>query len=1152
MPFSENSTDQSKPTVSRGVWNALNVVTSAVLVAAGLLLGARIGTRAADRIPKVGPEGYAPSLIAGEPERQAVVDAVSKGWAADRAGIRAGDVLLAWKRGRAGGPVATPLDLSDVEALQAPLGPVTLLGTRDGKKREWTLPPGRWCLWPRPSLPAGLLALFRAGQRRIASGDFDGGIESWRTAVKIAVSTNEPVRAAWLQARLGRELAAKGRWSEGEEHLRLATQRLGVRRREVAIQLLVEWLRRKDGLPGDLIDLADHLLQDELGRKQSGSLSLAATLFHLAEIRYLKFELASSQSLFKQAAQIQREAAPSSIDLLWSLEGEAAVALRGGSIDSASHVLDDAFAILRDRHSQETFEDWALHVDLGTLAVVRGEIEKAETIFTAALLTAGKLNADGYEVANTLSTLGAVELKRGELASAEVRIRRAEELLGRLAPEGPLSSQNCNLLGDLAGLSGDLSGAREQYRRAQVITERIARDSPPMSFYVIFNLYTLAAIEKRNGNLAKVDEYLGQIQSIQERTMRWSFELGGTYYQRGLNAFERGDLAPAERLLLQSLSLRRRLAPESIFVSDSSRVLGSISFRKGDSEKAKEYLERSLAIYEKLAPGTSREAETLNWLGKIDRRQRDLLLAVVHFCRASEAFDVQRRKLGGTPEGRSAFGSKTSETYRDCSAALVDVDRPEEAFHGLERGRARAFLELLAQRDVRGRTDVLPQLDRERRQANAEFDRTQAILERLSPARDQVEIDRLLVRLRELRAQQEKIAERIRRSSPRVAALQYPRPLDLVGARAILDPGTVLLAWSTGEERSFLFVVHPQGNDPGLEVFPIAIGSGDLRKRVESFRALLLRQGPRQAALADQARELYDLLLRPADAAISKASRLLISPDGPLHTLPFAALRRDGRWLAEQKPIHEVLSATVYADLLKARRRSRPIEPGDLVAFGDPKYPAAVSPGTTDPEVRSAVTRGLALNPLAASSDEVRGIAALFPGARTFLGADATEERAKAVPKETRYLHFSCHGLLDERFPLNSALALTIPEHPKEGEDNGLLQAWEIFEGMRLDADLVTLSSCDSALGQENGGEGLLGLTRAFQYAGARSVLGSLWSVSDRATAELMKRFYAYLRAGLSKDEALRRAQVDLIRSPHRELQHPYAWAAFQLSGDWR
>jgi tetratricopeptide (TPR) repeat protein len=202
------------------------------------------------------------------------------------------------------------------------------------------------------------------------------------------------------------------------------------------------------------------------------------------------------------------------------------------------------------------------------------------------------------------------------------------------------------------------------------------------------------------------------------------------------------------------------------------------------------------------------------------------------------------------------------------------------------------------------------------------------------------------------------------------------------------------------------------------------------------------------------------------------------------------------------------------------------------------------------PEILAAVRRGLSLEPLPASLDEVEGLASLFPQNRIFVGAEATEEHVKEVALGARLLHFACHGLVDEKSPLDSALALTIPEHQEKGRDNGLLQAWEIVHDLHLDADLVTLSACDTALGQDMGSEGLAGLSRAFQIAGARSVVASMWSVADIATSKLMKRFYGYLRQGKSKDEALRAAQTDLIHSPW--LAHPCHWAAFQLSGDWR
>jgi CHAT domain-containing protein len=183
--------------------------------------------------------------------------------------------------------------------------------------------------------------------------------------------------------------------------------------------------------------------------------------------------------------------------------------------------------------------------------------------------------------------------------------------------------------------------------------------------------------------------------------------------------------------------------------------------------------------------------------------------------------------------------------------------------------------------------------------------------------------------------------------------------------------------------------------------------------------------------------------------------------------------------------------------------------------------------------------------------------------AHLYLGSEATEEKAKALGRDVRNVHFATHARLDGRLPLDSALVLTPPETFAEGRDNGLLAAWEIFESVRINADLVVLSACDSALGQSVDGEGLIGLTRAFQYAGAHTVAASLWRVSDRTTAELMVRFYRHLKAGLPKDEALRAAQIELIRGPIKvknekgeeveiDASAPYYWAAFQIYGDWQ
>ncbi len=178
-------------------------------------------------------------------------------------------------------------------------------------------------------------------------------------------------------------------------------------------------------------------------------------------------------------------------------------------------------------------------------------------------------------------------------------------------------------------------------------------------------------------------------------------------------------------------------------------------------------------------------------------------------------------------------------------------------------------------------------------------------------------------------------------------------------------------------------------------------------------------------------------------------------------------------------------------------------------------------------------------------------IASLFPGSRAFVGDQVTEDRVLALPSRVGVLHFATHVRLDEQFPLDSALVLSILREREQGRANGLLQVWEIFEKVRVQAEIVVLSACESGLGREVPGEGLISLNRAFHFAGARSVLASLWPVADESTEELMARFYQHLRSGWPKNEALRAAQLELLRGKGGEgFVAPFNWGAFQLSGD--
>jgi CHAT domain-containing protein len=214
--------------------------------------------------------------------------------------------------------------------------------------------------------------------------------------------------------------------------------------------------------------------------------------------------------------------------------------------------------------------------------------------------------------------------------------------------------------------------------------------------------------------------------------------------------------------------------------------------------------------------------------------------------------------------------------------------------------------------------------------------------------------------------------------------------------------------------------------------------------------------------------------------------------------------------------------------------------------LGDPTF--ADEPASLAPAGELAVRAGLVgrLDRLPGTRREAERVAALLaPGATLFLGADATETAVKRLPRNTGVLHIATHGVISETSPLESALVLASGD---AGRDNGLLQAWEIFDQVRVDADLVVLSACDTGLGRAFAGEGLLGLTRAFQFAGARAVAASLWKTPDAATARLMEAFYrSAVEEGVRFDAALARAQRTLIGRP--ETRHPFFWAAFVIDG---
>ena len=1027
-----------------------------------------------------------------------VVDDVTKGSAAEKAGLKPGDVLVSWSGPAVQGALASIFDYWDLQEEQMPRGPVALTGRRDGPETSWTIPPGPSGLTVRPILEEDLLARYLEGKGLVQAKNAQEGAARWRAAAEAASGEV----AVWLSSRAAEALAEAKIWPDVDAAYEKAIDGAAGRPR-VAGVLLRRWaITFRDRRQWDQ---AEERYRRALGILEAGapeSLALARTFNSIGGNAWQRVDLAAAQQHYQRARELWERLAPAAVELS------------------------------------------SIYHNLGNVAQDRGDLAEAEEHFRRAVAVEERLGSS--RLSSELNSLGVVVSSRGDLAGAEEYYRRALALDEKRAPGSLDVAMRLNNLGTLAGERWDLESAQSYLLRALAIKEKEAPDSANLAT----TLVNLGHVAYSRDDLTGAEQHFRRALVIREKAEPGSLDLATLLGSLGRVAERRGDVAAAQDYLQRGLAITEQRAPRGLHQARILTGLGIVAARRGDLPAAEAFHQRALDVRSSQVAGTAQEAESLYEMATVHRAAGRGASAAALFLRALDALETQRARLGGTHETGVGFAATHDAYYHDAAVALVEQRRPAEALHVIERSRARALLALLAERDILFAADVPLELTREKKQADAEYDRVQSRLTRLDAARDEAEIQRLRARSQELRTVQDEIATRLRRASPRLASLQYPQPLDLPGARRALDPGTVLLSYSVGDEETLLFVVQPEGvPEPGFTTLSIPTGERALSAEVEALRRGIQRApAGTRAALAQRSARLYDLLVRPAESEIARGARVLISADGPLQSLPFAALVRRERpataYLVEWKPLHVAASATVYAELKKARRAGAD---ASLVAFGDPRYPARVADASAD----DPLTRGFTLKPLPSTRREVARIAKQFPGrAQTYLGDLATEERAKTLGQDTRYVHFACHGFLDERFPLDSALALSPPVASAEGGDNGLLQAWEIFDRVRIDADLVTLSACNTALGKEMGGEGLLGLTRAFHYAGARSVLGTLWGVPDTSTAILMERFYAHLAAGRSRDEALRAAQIEFVRR-RSSLSHPFRWAAFQLSGDW-
>jgi CHAT domain-containing protein len=505
-----------------------------------------------------------------------------------------------------------------------------------------------------------------------------------------------------------------------------------------------------------------------------------------------------------------------------------------------------------------------------------------------------------------------------------------------------------------------------------------------------------------------------------------------------------------------------------------------------------------------------------------------------------------------TEAGAVASREEAQAAYREYVDLLMEQGEFKEAYNLADEAKGRTLLNFIGaqQKNPPSKDSKYAAPLRELSESIARR-RSQLLAENLGPeqqAKVQKEIEGDESKVREIQLQDEMAhaKERLVWTPPALAEdLQKQMAGDQVA----------LAEFSLGENHSFVWLFAR-----GEVYYEILPPRQEIEKAVRPYldslaaapNALFIQRDI--AKLRGQAEGLFTTLFGRLAPQVEAAPRLIVVPDGLLHYLPFEALMHDGRYLIEEHEISYDPSASLLGLWQDSGSRVDGGDKLELLAVGDPvfepKAPAAGKRprnGSHKPARLTLTARGFGLAPLPRTRDEVQQIAGLFPAdrRRVLLGSESTESAIKHEPlRRYRRLHFATHSLIDEQNPARSAVVLT----PDDGAgEDGFLEASEIAR-LGLDCDLAVVSACQTGRGKLLSGEGVVGLSRAFLYAGARTVVVSLWNVSDISTAQFMKNFYQDLTGGMANAAALRRAKLQMLNGG-QQTRHPYYWSSFVMIG---
>lgn len=814
-----------------------------------------------------------------------------------------------------------------------------------------------------------------------------------------------------------------------------------------------------------------------------------------------------------------------------------------------------------------------------------GNLEEERRLGDLSLEAVRRLD-DRAELAATLQNLGVSRLTSGAFQDALVISREA---LAMRRESGHLRGQSValNTIGEIYRESGQLREAIGYHAEALAIRRRL--NLPDL---VAQSLNNLSLAQKDTGDLHAARQSIDEAVELRRAVGNRRGEASALLNLGVLLYAELGDIAGGELRLQQALAITQDLG----LVTNEVSVLvhlGRISvLRRADSEARLHFVRaRELA---RTVSSKSNEIDSLRELAAIDLRAGDLRGARAHLDAALAALDDAMNGVLGD-ELRSGYFATNARVYEQYVDVLMHLhgERPDagfdrEALGMAEQGRARGLLRLLSEAKVDLRRDVSPELlarlpDLQRRvDALAAPSSPQSSSGAAARETSGRALNAALTELQELRAQ-------ISASSPKLRALVNPVPLRAEEIqKTVVEPGTVLLEYALGRDRSYLWIISSDrissvALPPRQEIEPLARrthASLEARNNTpsgESVAARRERLRRAEAQLAADTAQLAQILLDPAATEIRRATRVVVVADGALAFVPFGVLPFSGSGapLVASHDVTGVPSASAIA-LMRGVRAGRkpptktlavladPVFDGDDPRLGRPvagggRRPGGPPAGSSEPDLAPAWTRaagaptGSRLGRLPHTRQEANAILALVrPDERiSAIGIQASRSALEsAAMSDVRILHLATHGFVNGDYPDLSGIALSMVDERGDSTD-GFFRLNHVYN-LRLNADLVVLSACQTALGEQVRGEGLVGLTRGLMYAGAARVVASLWKVDDQATAALMTAFYRAMLGPrkLPVAAALREAQNELRLSPR--WRSPYYWAAFTLQGEWR